>query len=131
MTKTDFEEFLDRQVDRFWEGVIKLCWKFLIVSIMLILILLGYNLRIHDNEKYVIKNAELQTEIIELRAHKELLSTEYVKAIIELDEYRAIIDNLQEHPLALAIIKCESSFNGKAYNKETKDYVNCISHVYH
>lgn len=123
MTKTEWEIFWEESLDKFGRLLPLFGWvAFVSLIIIPCLILLGYNLRIHDNEKYVSKNAELQVEIVELRSHKKLLSSEYVEAIFELDEYRMIIDNLQEHPLALAIIKCESSFNGKAYNKETKDY---------
>lgn len=117
-----FENSINKLMDKFWEKIVSWAWKFLIVSIGIILILLGYNLRIHDNEKYVSRNAELKIEIEEFKEREEILSGELIKAILELDEYIEIINNLQEHPLALEIIKCESDFNANAHNKETDDW---------
>lgn len=111
MTKINWEVLLDN----FWKRITIAGWMFLFGVPIAVSILVGYNLRIHDNEKYVTENAEF-------RMHQELLSSEFVKVIIDRDEYKTIIDNLQEHPLALEIIKCESEFNANAFNKDSDDW---------
>lgn len=115
MTKTDWEILCENFMDKFWRLLPFFGWTLVCSVTLVCFVLLGFNLRIHDNERYVVKSKELQSQ-------QEVLIPILIETIIELDEYKTIINNLQEHPLALAIIKCESNFNGKAYNKETEDY---------
>lgn len=56
--------------------------------------------------------------LLEYQAKSADLYSEKVMRGAELEE---IISNLSKHPDAINIIKCESSYNSKAYNKKTKD----------